>query len=206
MFYIWRPLLFSLLCAQKYVEKSNYKKLLSVYERLQWWDFFFRNTDKIPAQTSAEKIFIKSLQFQFPIVSACFQTLFVYHFQPIAGSGLYANDCPPLFFTCLVAEVEMTDVWIYEKLLRGLCIKALDLLPKKLFCYPISFNFYLWNHFTIPGFLSVTEQPQMLSITSAWQLFFQLGRVHHGTDLYIDTPVVYASEGSLNAADPLVTF
>lgn len=46
----------------------------------------------------------------------------------------------------------MTDVWIYEKLLAGICIKVLDLLTKNVFCHPISFHFYLCNHFQSPVF------------------------------------------------------
>lgn len=89
---------------------------------------------------------------------------------------------------------EMTDVWIYEKLLAGICIKVLDLLTKNVFCHPISFHFYLCNHFQSPVFAqwhSIAKSLQsLLSDTHS----FNLARSIIAQELYIDTLMVHASQ------------
>lgn len=91
----------------------------------------------------------------------------------------------------------MTDVWIYEKLLAGICIKVLDVLTKNVFCHPISFHFYLCNHFQSPVFPHWHSSTKSLqSSLSDTHSFNSAGSIM-AQELYIDTSMVYSSRVSL---------
>lgn len=91
---------------------------------------------------------------------------------------------------------EMTDVWIYEKLLAGICIKVLDLLTKSVFCHPISFHFYLCNHFQSPVFSQWHSGAKSLQSLQSDTHSFNSARSITAQELYIDTLMVYASQVS----------
>lgn len=131
--------------------------------------------------------------------------LFIHHFQPITY-GHFLCKSPPLAprslantpYFCMLdvwGLTEMTDVWIYEKLLARICIKVLDLLTKMYFA--IQSVFISTYHFQSPVFPLWHSSAKSLQSLQPDNHSFNSVRFIMAQELYIDSLMLCASQVTL---------